>query len=563
MNNNIKEIFNNIIQLSGQIDKIIYHFRTQNYDIALRMATGTLYQMDSFITLLIPYVDYFNADDIALDQDIVYEMLKGLLQAQENKDYILLADLYEMQLTPFLIGLQEKIILKENYGLNEELYQQNLKAIEQTDTELWKQIMLLPSPLELMEEGYMVEPTSCGLNTIALFDGNNKRYYLHSNNQVLKEGLMLANSWYYEGKTKYIVYGYGLGYHVRELSNLDSSNIKIEVYESDIKVIKIACAYSGIHRTLKNPNIKLIYDPELYKLIRRISSIDEQTEFVIHYPSLRNIKNSSMREKLEDYFIQYSSVKNQLPLLIGNFNQNISNYDGRIDELNKTFLGKDLFIVAAGPSLDKNFQQLKEVEKNAIILATGTVYRKLINAGITPDYVIVTDANPRVYAQISGLETKQIPILFLSTANKELVKNYAGRKYIILQKYFRLAEDFALKNGFMLFQTGGSVSTTALDIGITFNCKRIIFLGLDLAFTNNFVHATETSRRELTNTEDLREVEDIDGNLIYTSKSLDIYRRWIENRIKGVQGIEFIDATEGGAKIEGFQIKKLSECIIK
>jgi hypothetical protein len=56
-------------------------------------------------------------------------------------------------------------------------------------------------------------------------------------------------------------------------------------------------------------------------------------------------------------------------------------------------------------------------------------------------------------------------------------------------------------------------------------------------------------------------VEDIYGKLIYTSKSLDMYRQWIENRIKGIKDIEFIDATEGGARIKGMQIRKLSECI--
>jgi hypothetical protein len=100
-----------------------------------------------------------------------------------------------------------------------------------------------------------------------------------------------------------------------------------------------------------------------------------------------------------------------------------------------------------------------------------------------------------------------------------------------------------------------------LDIGISFACKRIIFLGLDLAFTDNYIHAAETSRRDLTSTEDLRQVPDIHGNKIFTSKSLDIYRQWIENRIRNEKGIEFIDATEGGARIEGMKLMKLSECL--
>ena len=372
----------------------------------------------------------------------------------------------------------------------------------------------------------------------------------------------MANSWYLsaEEKSEYIIYGYGLGYHVKELSNLDR-NIKIEIYESDINIIQLACVYTELTSISNNPNINLIYDPDFSKIFNRIKSLGSDTEFVIHYPSLRNIKNPSIRKSMENYFIQYSSMNNQRRLLNGNFNENILNYDSMMNELRETFSGRDLYIVASGPSLDKNFMQLREIRKNAIILATGTVLKKLINAGITPDYFIVTDANSRVYEQISGFENIQVPMLLLSTAFKDFAKKYQGKKYMICQKDYSKAEKYASLKGDMLFETGGSVSTTALDIGISFGCRRIIFVGLDLAYTDNFVHANDTSQRDLICTEGLWQVEDIYGNMVYTNRTLDIYRGWIEKRIRGVENVEFIDATEGGAKIQGMKIMKLSECI--
>ncbi|MDF2802122.1 MAG: uncharacterized protein K0S61_2025 [Anaerocolumna sp.] len=372
----------------------------------------------------------------------------------------------------------------------------------------------------------------------------------------------MANSWYSEDKSNYILFGLGLGYHVSELLEMDK-NIKVKVYESDCNIIQLACAFSNIGQLLKNSNVTLIYDPEFTKLSDRIEKITFDDEFVIHYPSLRNIKNKSVKEKLENYFLQYSSVKNQLRLLNGNFRKNIFCYNGLVDELKHVFEGKDLYIVAAGPSLDRNFLELKGLNKNAIIIATGTVFRKLLNAGIRPDYFIVTDANERVYAQISGLENENIPMLYLSTAYHGFAEKYQGDKYMILQKDYDKSEQYAKEKGVSLYRTGGSVSTTALDLGISLGCKRIVFLGLDLAFTNNYVHALGTSRRELTSTDDLRQVENINGDLIYTSKSLDIYREWIENRIKTEKVIEFIDATEGGAKIKGMKIEPLLDVIDK
>jgi hypothetical protein len=369
-----------------------------------------------------------------------------------------------------------------------------------------------------------------------------------------------VNSWYKEDKTNYIVYGYGLGYHIMELANLNS-DITVEVFEADLNILRLASTYTEIRNIISRPNVKLVYDPTIAILSERISQMDDNTEFVIHYPSLRNIKNTEIKQSLEQYFIHYSSVKNQLKSLNGNFNENIKHYDNLVDELKQVFHNKDLYIVAAGPSLDKNFLQLKEVRENSIVLATGTVFRKLLTAGITPDYVIVTDANERVYAQIAGLEECSIPMLILSTAFQGFAKNYQGKKYMICQREYQKAEEYASKAGRMLFNTGGSVSTIALDIGIAFHCKRIIFLGLDLAYTDHFIHAADTSLRELNDTKDLRQIEDINGNMIYTSKSLDMYRKWIENRIRGVEEIEFIDASEGGARIEGMKIMQLSDCI--
>ena len=40
-----------------------------------------------------------------------------------------------------------------------------------------------------------------------------------------------------------------------------------------------------------------------------------------------------------------------------------------------------------------------------------------------------------------------------------------------------------------------------------------------------------------------------------------MFRQWIESRIKGIDGIEFIDASEGGAKIKGMKVMRLDDVI--
>lgn len=553
----IKIIFEKNIVILDKSDQAIYYYRFQNYDKALRLTGNVLSLLETLINELLNQREYFKTcvTDVT-DLDNVVCILNPILEAQEKQDYVLLADLLEGQLVPWIEQIQMFIVGNEEIVIDTEKYKEQVGLLVQQNPELQGKIHKVD---EILGQGYQIEYTLSGAYTLSVNQGN-LSFYMHSNNHTLKEAKTLAESWYSEEKITYIIYGLGLGYHVQKLAEIDD-NIQIEVYETNSDIFTLNCAFGNIEAFCNQPNIKIIYDPNCNKFFKRIGQIDDETELVIHAPSLKLIEEVSSREKLENYFLQYSSQKNQSKLLKGNFRNNIEKYDFVVDDLRDEFIGKDLYIVAAGPSLDQNFIKLKERRENSIVLATGTVFRKLVNAGIQPDYVIVTDANQRVIAQTVGLEDNDAKMILLATAYKGFANTYKNVKYIAFQKDFSLSEEYARGHGFNLYQTGGSVSTTALDIGITFACSRIIFLGLDLAYPNNFVHASDTSRRELTDTTNLRQVRDINGNMVYTSKSLDYYRQWIEKRIANVEGIEFIDATEGGALIKGMKIMKLEDII--
>lgn len=556
---NLKDIFEINKDLIKKINKIVFFTQTQNYDRALRAATEVIDKINIFINTMMSFIEKHPSSNIIFDQIIFLQTLQELLDVQEKKDYILLADLYEAKMLPILMQLQESIIGSQGIIFDNDLYERNVNILCKSNGNVGIGSNQMSYSSHELEKGYAIEPTSCGAVTLAVGEDEDK-YYFHSNINVYTEAFNLANSWYSKDKTTYVIYGLGLAYHISELHNIDEY-IEIEVYESDINIIKLACAYTDNISLFDKAYVKLVYDPDFTLLTKRIGKMNLDTEFVIHYPSLKNIKNKQIRESLEDYFIQQSSINNQLHLLNGNFRRNIHNYDGVVDDLREEFEGKDLYIVAAGPSLDLNFKRLKEVKNKGIILATGTVFRKLISADIIPDYLIVTDANARVYKQIAGYEDYDIPMLFLSTAYYGFASNYKGKKYIICQKDYRKAEELASQLDLHCFLTGGSVSTTALDIGITFKCRRIIFLGLDLAYTNNYAHASDTSRRNIIINKDMISVEDINGQPIYTNRGLNMFRQWIESRIKGIDGIEFIDASEGGAKIKGMKVMRLDDVI--
>lgn len=559
LQNSISKIFYNNIDILNYSDKAIVYFRLQNYNRALKYFSKLIDSAVLSLTCIGENKSYFNENTELIEEENINLILAGILEAQENRDYILLADLLELQLNPFILKLQEIIVMKEEIPFNEKQYIENIELIGHKNPALEEQLKQMDYPYNLYQKGYFIEYTSSGLLTLALQDMD-KKYYMHSNGQVLKEAGVLAREWFSDDISDYIIYGLGLGYHITELMELDES-ITINVYESDINIIQLACGFSDMKKILSSDRVTVIYDPQFMKLDLKTRYLTDEMKYVIHSPSLRNIRNLKVRQELEDYFITYSSISNQLHSLNNNFRKNIKNYDAYVDVLKEKFHGKNLYIVAAGPSLDNNYLRLKELKENSIILATGTVLKKLLKAGIKPDYVIIIDANDLVYRQIDGLENVDIPLLFLSTVYYKIPENYKGCKYLICQEGYKKAEEYAKKSGYSLYQTGGSVSTTAFDIGIQFGCKKIVFIGLDLAYTKEKDHASGIPVVNMPNSVELRHVEDIYGNLITTGKNLDMYRKWLENRIKDVKNIEFIDATEGGARINGMKLRSLEEVV--
>ena len=530
MNDSIQKLFHENQKILRLIDYAVTHFHVQNFDRGLRLGNVILKQFEELVKDYVELSEELNQTGmIVIDVQQINAILMDILKAQQDLDYILLADLYQLQLAPYIEAVQQAVF------------------------------QFIPEEVEQFEH-YDIEFCTNGEYTLAK-EVDDKRLYLHSNHKPMYAAFQLAKSWYKEEKSKYVIFGFGLGYHAQLLGALDET-LEITVFEADQEVIALSEKYGVKEAFLANPKHKLIYDKDQSKLLNELSKLTEDGAFVIHYPSLQLMESSDLKVKLENYFIQYSSVENQASLMNGNFRENQVNVPNTVYELMEQWKGKTAYIVAAGPSLDYNFEQLKQVNKdNSIIIAVGTVFRKMVKEQIPIDYVVISEANARVIRQINGVEEQQIPLLLLSTANYRFGRDYQGPKYLIYQDDYVLAEEAAKKQNGFTCKVGGSVSTVALDLAVKMGCKKIITIGLDLAYTNNYIHASDTSRRNISDVKNLRVIKDIHGREVYTTSAMDKYRNWIETYIKDIKDVEFYNATEGGANIMGMKTFLLKDVI--
>lgn len=206
-----------------------------------------------------------------------------------------------------------------------------------------------------------------------------------------------------------------------------------------------------------------------------------------------------------------------------------------------------LIIVGAGPSVNQELPSLKQYRNNITIFATGHIAGTLLREGIIPDAIIITDPQPHMYQQVKGLDTKKIPLILLSTASSSVLDYYEDLFISHIKMGIEGRRNSRKKHGAKAFETGGSVTTTALDIALQFKAEKVIFVGVDLAYTGGNSHAEGVGRR-ITDTGSLRKVISCSGEEIYTSKNLDIYRKWIERRIANLTGTVIYN-TGNGARI--------------
>lgn len=288
MTEQIRTLFYTNIDLLRITDRAVICFREQQIEKALEYMPQVSEKMRYVIDGIISDKEYFEL----VSTESLMEMLEGILEAGRNTDYVLLADLLELQLSTLLCNVQELIMKKEDFpAFSEEIYQRQCGQMAEC-LQRSQQSEAAPSvfeeplkPQELLEQGYRVEFTSCGLMTVAVGTPGGS-VYLHTNHKVSTEAFFLARAWKQETVSHYLVHGFGLGYHVAELLE-QTEQETVEVYESNDKVLKLACAFAPLDKLLQEKRLQLVYDPtgELWQ--KRTAEITENEKLCIHIPSMK------------------------------------------------------------------------------------------------------------------------------------------------------------------------------------------------------------------------------------------------------------------------------------
>ncbi len=249
--------------------------------------------------------------------------------------------------------------------------------------------------------------------------------------------------------------------------------------------------------------------------------------------------------------------------------------------------GEAAFVVAAGPSLDKNIAQLATARNHGWVIAADTAFGPLRNAGIEPHFVVTFDPSPLNERHFSGWPPMGQAILaFHPEVCAEIPRNYFGksRTLVLHDGESRLLCELGLSPmpGHGLAR-GMMTGHLAFNLAVYLGCDPIVLVGMDLAFpdTGKSTHATGTRlARQVTGRQGLKasvgpisehlpgfetdiiEMPGMYGGSVYGPPVFGTYLRIMEQEIAR-SGRRVIDATEGGTRKEGTEVVQLSEAIQK
>lgn len=458
------------------------------------------------------------------------------------------------------------IFLKKNYP---KLYE----AIEKEDSS---------------KSNITIENTKNSQKTIKI-KKEDKDYYLHSRYNPLREAEAIINK--LEEKEKidensYVIfYGLGLGYHI-EVFTKRYPHTSFSLYEPSVNVFQHFLDNISLKRLQLN-NIETLQcefapnSPDIF-LSTILNKIDKKI-VIMDLPVYENVfkqQHNDFFSKFNKYvkatrgnlYTDYTFQKRWIINSMKNL-KNVLSTPNIVSEKRGEFKGKTAIIAAAGPSLDDEIENLRHIKDNglAYIFSVGSAINTLIYNNIYPHAVCTIDPgafNQNVFKTIKEKGIFEIPMIFGSSVGYETLDNYPGNKYHMITSKDSIALYYLRNddgNPINIILDAPTVAAATLQLLYILGFDKIILVGQNLGYLGNKGYSegipyynSELKDKQIENGV---WVKDVYGNRMLSANVFINMKSQIELYIKHFPNINVINATKGGANIEGAEFIELNELI--
>ncbi|HEX2583416.1 MAG TPA: 6-hydroxymethylpterin diphosphokinase MptE-like protein, partial [Chlamydiales bacterium] len=255
-----------------------------------------------------------------------------------------------------------------------------------------------------------------------------------------------------------------------------------------------------------------------------------------------------------------------------NFVRNLPHLKGAFyaNALKGAFQGIPAIVCGAGPSLQTAIPLLKKLDRKALIIAGGSAVAALSARGVLPHFGMAIDPNLEEYRRFRNSLALECPLLFstrlfpgvFQTCNGPfgyIRSGIGGAPELWLEEELGLMEPLLGEN---LSDESTSVMPICLAFAQHIGCPTILLAGVDLAYTGGKRYADGISEEK----EPFKEIEaarsaadrilrrkDKRGKLVHTAVRWVMEAAALGHFAKKHPEIRWINATEGGLRIDGFE----------
>ncbi len=446
-------------------------------------------------------------------------------------------------------------VINQNLEIFNKHYQHWLEKLNETD----------------IDSNYQILETKTGDLTLA-YKKEAKEILLHSKYDPKKEALKLIDRSIENEPEVIVIGGFGLGYLVEGALG-HFHNCHVVIWDFDWSVLKLALNQRDLSHIFANPRAHFVFSDNPQSLIDLLKEFKTSNiAHIIHRPS-QQIYPEQYAE-LNTALVNFQNTKEINVATLNRFQKlwtkNILNnllafvkYKG-IKWLFNQFTDIPCVIVAAGPSLAKNIHLLKEIKGKAIIIAVDTVLQILQNHEIEADFAIAVDPQDINKKYFEHLKTTKTILICEPSISPKIVNLYPGPK-MMLGSVFQLVkwlEDLTYEKGEI--DIGGSVATAAYGMAVKMGCDPIIFIGMDLAYSNNQTHIKGAYFEEnwfyswnrfknihylswdFLKKHHLFDIKGYQETTVKSDRKFHMFQKWFESQFNKTDKT-IIDATEGGA----------------
>lgn len=413
---------------------------------------------------------------------------------------------------------------------------------------------------------------------------------LHSGRDPEREARRWARDLDISEVTVVVVLGCASAYHVRAIeARCDAT---VVVFEPDLEVL--ACGLK--HGDLGDRSYVFNSPERMARFLTGILTGTDRGVLAMWTPSMRfnpGAYAKALRHATDA--VGRAKLRHRTACLRGR--GWLQSYLGNLPQLDRALAlpglhgkmrGTPAIIVAAGPSLDHNVAQLQQLREHCLVLSVNTAAKALARADVRP-HALVSIESADVSAGLEDLSwLTQLPAFLELTGHRALWDlPFAKRVAISVDTNACSVFSNRLDPG-MGIAAGFCVANAAVAIAAAMGCAPIVLVGSDLAHSHGRVYANGTLF------EDIRAETDDEGTITFTgmdqrrrieaksvaalggnrspataqsvqvpawngrdevrtTRDFMMFRDWYTHFAGQNPDLELINATQGGAFIEGWQ----------